>query len=99
MQKRLDNLFVGIVLGLIMPVVMLFFYYIFTYRYQTSFSGFVAYFSRLNIIVASLSLSCYAANLPLFFLFIWREHYKAGRGVLFATILYTLWVVYEKFLA
>lgn len=99
MQKRFDNIAIGFILGMIMPVVGLFMYYVFTYRYQTSFSGFVEYFSRLNIIVPSMSLACYGTNLPLFFLFIWRDHNRSASGVLFATIGYTLWVVYEKFLA
>jgi hypothetical protein len=99
MQKRFDHIAIGIVLGLVMPLVMLFVYYTFTYRYQTSFAGFLEYYSRLNVIVASISLACYAANLPLFFLFIWRDYPRNARGVLFATVLYTLWVVYEKILA
>ena len=99
MEKRFDHIVIGFVLGLLTPVVGLFFYYLFTYRYQTSFSGFIEYFSRLNIIVQSISLACYASNLPLFFLFIWREHYKSARGVLFATVAYTLWVLYEKTMA
>lgn len=98
MQKRFDHIAIGFVLGLIVPVITLFLYYLFTYRYQTSFNGFIEYFSRLKIIVASVSLACYASNLPLFFLFIWREHNRSARGVLFATVAYTIWVMYEKFL-
>lgn len=98
MQKRFDHIAIGFVLGMIAPVFGLFFYYLFTYRYQTSFSGFIEFFSRLKIIVASISLACYASNLPLFFLFIWREHNRSARGVLFATVLYTGWVVYQKFI-
>jgi hypothetical protein len=96
MQKRFDNLLIGLFVGLLGPIIALFLYYSFTYRYQTSFSGFVEYFTRLNIIVPSMSLACYGSNLPLFFLFLWRDHYKSARGVLFATIAYTAWVVYHK---
>ncbi|MBI3511905.1 MAG: hypothetical protein HY064_14685 [Bacteroidetes bacterium] len=95
-MRRYDNIILGIILGLIAPIVGMFGYYIFTYRSQTSFRGFIEYFNSIHIIVASLSLACYAMNLPLFFLFIWKENYKSSRGVLFATIAYTLWVVYEK---
>ncbi|MCE2773550.1 MAG: hypothetical protein LW750_08945 [Bacteroidetes bacterium] len=95
----LDHIAVGGILGLVMPVFVLFVYYLFTYRVQTSFSGFIEYFDRIHVIVGAISLGCYATNLPLFFLFLWREYYNAGRGILFATILYTAWVVYEKFIA
>ena len=99
MEKRFDHIVIGFVLGIIAPIFGLFFYYLFTYRYQTSFSGFIEFFTRIHIIVASLSLACYASNLPLFFLFIWREKNKSAKGVLYATIIYTGWVVYQKFLA
>ncbi len=99
MKKRFDHVAVGIVLGIVLPVAVFFTYYLFTYRYQTSFSGFIDYFTRLKIIVASMSLAVYASNLPLFFFFIWKERNESAKGVLFSTILYTLWVMYEKFLA
>jgi hypothetical protein len=96
MQKRFDHIVLGIVLGIIAPVFGMFFYYLFTYRSQTSFAGFIAYFKSINLFVASISLSCYISNLPLFFLFIWKENYKSARGVLFATVAYTVWVMYQK---
>jgi hypothetical protein len=98
MLKRIDHIAAGLIIGICMPVITLFVYYAFTYRAQTTFSGFIEYFSRLHIIVQSMSLAVYASNLPLFFLFIWKECNKAARGMLIATILYTLWVMYEKFL-
>lgn len=99
MYKRFDHIAIGFILGLFMPVIGLFLYYMFTYRFQTSFRGFLEYFSKLHIIVASMSLATYVSNLPLFFLFIWREYNRSARGVMFATVVYTAWVVYEKFLA
>lgn len=97
MLRKIDNVFVGLGFGLITPIIGLFVYYLFTYRTQTSFSGFIDYFSSIHLFVAYISLSCYITNLPLFFLFLQKEKYQAARGVLFATIAYTLWVVYEKF--
>ena len=99
MLRKLDNMITGIMLGLLMPIIGLFLYYLFTYRTQTSFGGFIDYFTSIHLFVAYISLACYITNLPLFFLFIHKEKYLAARGVLFATIAYTIWVVYEKFLA
>lgn len=98
-MKRLDNIIVGLMLGLLAPIAGLFMYYLFTYRTQTSFNGFIEYFNSLHLFVAYLSLACYITNLPLFFLFIQKEKFNGARGVLFATIGYTIWVVYEKFLS
>jgi hypothetical protein len=98
MKQKMDNLVVGLLLGAILPLFGLFCYYMFTYRYQTSFSGFLAYFSRMNVVVAAMSLSCYITNLPMFFGFIWLNMNKASRGVLYATMGYTAWVIYEKFI-
>lgn len=99
MKQKLDNIVFGLALGLLLPFVTMFGYYMFTYRYQTSFTGFLEYFSHLHIIVAAMSLSVYASNLPLFFGFIWGNMNKAARGVLFSTMGYTAWVIYEKFFA
>jgi hypothetical protein len=99
MLRRLDNIFIGLILGITLPILGIFIYYSFTFKSQTSFSGFIDYFSSIHLFVAWVSLSCYITNLPLFFLFIWKEKFQGARGVLFATIAYTLWVVYEKLLS
>lgn len=99
MKQKLDNVIAGMILGAIFPVIGMFVYYLFTYRYQTSFTGFLEYFSHMNVVVAAMSLSCYITNLPLFFGFIWLNMNKTARGVLFSTMGYTAWVIYEKFIA
>ncbi|MDQ3109528.1 MAG: hypothetical protein M3R17_06500 [Bacteroidota bacterium] len=98
MLRKLDTIIAGLALGIFFPIFGVFVYYIFTYRTQTSFSGFIDYFSLIHLFVAYVSLSCYITNLPLFFLFIQKEKYKGAYGILYATIGYTLWVIYEKFL-
>lgn len=99
MKAKLDNILVGLLIGIIFPIIGMFLYYSFTYSSQTSFTGFLDYFSRIHIVVAAISLSCYISNLPLFFGFIWLNMNKTARGVLFATMGYTAWVIYEKFIA
>lgn len=99
MKQKLDNIVVGLLLGAVLPLIGIYVYYLFTYRYQTSFKGFLDYYSTMHVIVAAMSLSVYASNLPLFFGFIWGNMNKAARGVLFSTMGYTAWVIYEKFFA
>lgn len=99
MKAKLDNILVGLLIGAVFPIIGIFLYYMFTYRYQTSFVGFLEYYSRFHILVPAISLSCYISNLPLFFGFIWLNMNKTARGVLFSTMAYTAWVIYEKFIA
>ena len=98
MLQKFDTVIVGLILGLLLPVISLFIYYFFTYESQLSFSEFINYFNTVNLFVAYVSLSCYMTNLPLFFLFIWKQKNEIARGVLFATMMYTAWVIYQKFL-
>ncbi len=98
MLQKFDTVIVGLILGLLLPVISLFIYYFFTYESQLSFSEFINYFTTVHLFVAYVSLSCYMTNLPLFFLFIWKQKNEVARGVLFATMLYTAWVIYQKFL-
>jgi hypothetical protein len=99
-KQKLDNLIVGIVLGAILPVIGMVVYWMFTYRQANiSFGAFLEYFSTMHVIVAAMSLSVYACNLPLFFGFIWGNMNNAARGVLYSTMGYTAWVIYEKFIA
>ena len=98
MLQKFDTVIVGLILGLLLPVISLFIYYFFTYESQLSFSEFINYFTTVHLFVAYVSLSCYMNNLPLFFLFIWKQKNEIARGVLFATMLYTAWVIYQKFL-
>jgi hypothetical protein len=96
MKKSLDHIVIGIVVGIIFPFIALFGYYVFTYRSQTSFSGFIGYFSSLRMIVPVISLAC-IANLLLFFLFLWTDRSNSARGVIMATFAYALWVIYQKY--
>ncbi|MGL4598435.1 MAG: hypothetical protein ACRCYO_12960 [Bacteroidia bacterium] len=98
MKRSLDHLVIGAIAGMLVPIITLFAYYVFTYRSQTSFSGFVEYFTGRKIIVPVISLCC-IANLLLFFLFIWSNRNQSARGVIIATMIYSLWVVYQKYIA
>ena len=53
---------------------------------------------KLGITSAMISLSVFL-NLFLFFFFLWRKAEKAAKGILAATMIYAIIVVYIKFLA
>lgn len=98
-MKRLDNMAFGILLGMILPLIGGYVYFAMTWGHGMSLKMFFNDRNFHSLFVKSLSLACYFTNLPVFFVFIYTNRYKAARGMLFATVLYTLWVIYEKFLA
>ena len=96
MKSKLDKFYVGLTLGLILPSILMYLYWQVNYGYM-DLNKFIQFTSMGQIHVKLISLFT-AVNLGLFFLFIWRNHNLAARGVLGATFLYTLVVVVVKFI-
>jgi len=94
MKSKLDKLYVGLATGLILPFVLMVFYWQYNYPYM-DFNKFIQFTSIGQIHIKLISLFT-AVNLGLFFLFIWRNHNLAARGVLGATFLYALIVLIVK---
>lgn len=96
-KKKLDNVGLGAVFGLITPIITLYGFYLFKYNYL-SFSDF---YSKIllanNILLPSISL-CVIANLLIFFIFIWTDRNYSARGVLLATMVYAGYVISKKYL-
>lgn len=88
MMHKYNKLWVGLVMGILVPLITLFVYYQINYSFlhlQTFlFKMFVS-----NIFTPLLSLSV-VVNLGLFFIFINKNFYYAARGVIFATIIYAI---------
>jgi len=80
---------VGLVAGLILPMVMSYLIYKFRYFGDKDYFDFIKGMITLQSLGKLLSLSV-LPNLLLFFLAIWSERLLAARGVLIATVLYGL---------
>lgn len=96
MPSKLDNLFLGLGLGLLLPAVLMVFYWQYNYPYM-DIHKFISFTSVGEIHLKLISLFT-AVNLGLFFFFIWRNLNLSARGVLGATFIYTLLVLIVKFL-
>ena len=96
MKSKADKLYVGLIPGLILPALLMFSYWQVNYDYM-DLQKFIQFTSIGQIHLKLISLFT-VVNLGLFFLFIWRNHNLAARGVLGATFLYTLLVIFIKFL-
>ena len=91
-----DSVFLGLILGIIAPVIGFWLYYWtqFSDRYRPA--GFVRFITSVKLLSPIISLSL-IANLLLFFIFIWLRWDRSSKGVLMATFAYAGVIAYLKF--
>lgn len=90
-----DKLWIGLILGLLMPSLAFIIYYFVKYSYMTV-DRFINYLILGDTYTAIVSL-CVLSNLAAFYPFIWKQKWKAARGVLGATFIWALLIVILKF--
>lgn len=91
-----DKFYVGFLPGLVCPLLA----FPFFYTFQMSVMSFETYLQAVQspeLLSKILSFGC-IVNLGIFFLFINRSDYNSSRGVIGATILWALPIIYGKFL-
>ncbi len=94
-RQKYDAIPFGIVPGLITPALG---FYIFYLIKNTSmpFLEFVQYLNGSGVVPQSITLGV-IPNLLVFFLFIWTNKYQSARGVLLATMIYTVVILGYKY--
>ena len=95
--RRWNKFWIGLALGMVLPLVVFCFVYLFGYS-KTLFGEFVKKAFDMGALPKFLSL-CVISNLTGFYFFLNKEYWYATRGVITATLLYTLAIVLIKFLA
>lgn len=104
MDIKKDNLKFGLILGIGIPLFFMFITFIYEIDRFGSYAGMKNYLYQLNkqvnmfsyYIIPKVSL-CIIPNLLLFFLFMWKNSLKSGRGVILATIFYAFGIMLLKF--
>lgn len=94
MKQKLDNQWLGVILGTLAPVITLYAIFLFGYS-GNSIGSFIEIIWYQNIFTRVVSISV-VPNLVIFFLFIWTNRLKSARGVLAATIGYAIFVFITK---
>jgi di/tricarboxylate transporter len=96
MKKKYDVQWIGLVLGLILPLLSVLIIYLLS---KDSFlrEEFQKTIIETELHIKLLSL-CVIPNLLLFFTFIWTYRNYAARGVLMATFIYAIAIFAVKFL-
>jgi len=91
-----DNFLIGFLPALILPIFAFGFFYVLQMK-GMSWEAYVASVKIPSIAAKILSFGC-ILNLAFFFLVINRNYYNAARGVIGATILWSLPIIYVKFI-
>ena len=93
--KKYDKILLGLLLGIVTPLIVLFVYYRINFYYIRVDTFLYETFMK-RIFLPLLSL-CVVGNLAVFFIFIQTERYYTSRGIVFATLLYAIVVFILKF--
>lgn len=98
MQKpAFNSLKTGLVLGVLLPVLSFFIFYLYRYR-EIPLPEFVNFVYFRNILSPLLSLNI-LPNLIIFFIFIRKDYLLSARGVLLATFIFAIGVFILKVLS
>ena len=97
MNNRVNNLWFGLITGIILPVIVLFLIALFASG-EESIPDFFSKIIGRNVFTHIISLGA-IPNLLLFFIFIWTDRLRAARGVLLATFLLAFFVLIIKILS
>ncbi len=94
-KLTLDSFTMGTLLGLLLPQ----FFILLSWLYEFNFLSFIPGFYKFMIlrkVLSPLISLCAFPNVALMFLLINRAYYKAGKGVILATIVYGFIILYLK---
>lgn len=95
-KYRFDQILIGLLIGLILPVIIFFI----TYKVKYDDLEFMVYLQQIwqmKILLKILSL-CVFPNLGVFLLFLRIKYERAARGVVMATFMYAFLVLIAKLL-
>jgi hypothetical protein len=93
--QSLNSLAFGLIVGLVAPVIFFMLYFLFRFH-STDFAGYLRFLVESKKLVHVMSLSVFPNLIP-FFLFVNSSRFRAGRGVLGATLALGIVIFIIKF--
>jgi hypothetical protein len=93
-----DSIKMGLVIGLLMPVISFFGYYLWKFRLY-SFGEFLHALQNNKPLVTALTIPCLVLNIALFTLYINSRRDKTAKGIFAVTLVYAIVALLFKFLA
>jgi hypothetical protein len=97
MPERYNKVWIGLIPGILLPIITFFIYYLAVFRADHSLAFFIKGLIILDLYTSVLAILV-LPNLLLFFVFIWINKLYSARGVLMATFIYAFFVFALKFL-
>jgi hypothetical protein len=96
MKSKVNNIYLGIILGIIVPVITV----LLAYKIRFNHYNLEEFFNLLvqRKVLSSLLSLCVIPNLLVFLIFIWLNYLYSARGVLLSTFLVGFIIVVVKFL-
>ncbi|MBN2595602.1 hypothetical protein [Labilibaculum sp.] len=97
MKSRINSTTIGLIVGILVPILSIFLVFSVRFQSEMSLETFIDSLLVHKIYTKVLALGVYFGNIVFFFLFIKTDLLKAARGVLLATILYSLAIMVFRF--
>ncbi|MBA2612314.1 MAG: hypothetical protein H0U95_10110 [Bacteroidetes bacterium] len=94
--QRLDNFWIGLVMGLTFPLIMFFFYWLFFHNYLSFPKGFYRYLVN-GVLLSSVIKICGIGNLLLFYFGLNRKIDKFSKGIIVSLFAYVALVAYVTY--
>jgi hypothetical protein len=93
-----DNLRLGLVMGLIAPIVSLVIYYFVKFYPTFSFRDFLGFIKNNKSQITAISVPCLVLNIALFTIYINSHRDQTAKGVFAATLIYAIIALVFKFI-
>ena len=93
MKKKtaiLDKIYIGLTLGVILPLIVFVLYFLFRHV-DTDLFSYLGILHKYGLLFRVISL-CVLVDLPLFYIFIQFKYWRGARGVIMACFLYAFLV-------
>ena len=93
-----DNLRLGLVLGLVAPIISLVIYYFVKFYPTFSFKDFLGFIRDNKTQITAISVPCLVLNIALFTIYINSHRDQTAKGVFAATLIYAIVALLFKFI-
>lgn len=97
MRLKINSTPLGLIIGILVPILSILLVYVVRFQSEMSIETFIDSLLIHRIYTKVVALAVYFGNIAFFFLFIKTDLLKAARGVLLATILYSLVIMVFRF--
>lgn len=95
-KKSFNNLTIGIILGIIIPLISVYFFYL-AKNLAQDFGSYIEYLIKYKLVTKILSVAA-ISNLAVFYIFLQTNRYQSSRGIIIATFLYAIITILYLFI-